>query len=196
MVLASLWNLGADTWTAIATWVGAVVALVAAGVAGTVGLRQLSEARTLRLEESQPYVIVVLEESGIGAHHYDLVIRNTGKTPAHGVKVVFDQPLESATLGPQFSPVPTPDEISILVPGQEWRTFWDWAGKRREDGNLPMRYAATVRFQDSQKREFGPFEFVLDWDLLVMRGAIDVSGLHVGMQALKEIAQHFKQFKP
>lgn len=196
MVLASIWHLSADVWTAIATWVAAIVALVAAAVAGTVGLRQLEEARTLRREESQPYVVVMLDESGIGRSHFDLVIRNTGRTPAYGVRVSFDHPLHSAALPPPHSPVRTPGEIPVLVPGQEWRTFWDWAGKRVEAGNLPMRYTATVRFRDTQQNELGPFQFVIDWEIVGMSGSIAVSGLHDGMKALQELTQHAKRFRP
>ena len=190
------WHLGADVWTAIATWVAALVALAAAAVAGTIGLGQLNESREMRRAEYQPYVVVLMEESAASQHQYDLVIRNTGRTPAWAITVSFSHPLDSANLPPGYRPIKVPSEIAVLVPGQEWRTYWDYSKKRDDAENLPAQYTATVRFRDSRGQELGPYEYTLDWNLAIMRTPITVNTLHDGMGALKDIARHVKQVRP
>jgi hypothetical protein len=154
MMIASIWHLTPDAWTAIATWLGACVAVAVGIGAVTVGGRQLSEARRLRREQAQPYVVVFTEGSGNDPRHFDLVIKNFGMTAATDVRVVFSAPLESAVLRgpPNHSPIRTPDVIPVLVPGQEWRTFWDFTAARAGASDLPDEYTATVTFSDSGGR--------------------------------------------
>src|SRR4051812_12605673 len=73
-----------ETWTAIAAWATAGVA----GAAGFLALRQLAEARRLRLEQAQPYVAVYMDERReVDERFHDLVIANFGKTAAFNVEV-------------------------------------------------------------------------------------------------------------
>ena len=57
-----------------------------------------------------------------------------------------------------------PETLPVLVPGQEWRTFWDTTFDRRES-DLPRRHEATVKFKDSRGKEHD-FKSILDWGLV------------------------------
>lgn len=175
IAILSIWHLSADVWTAIATWTAALVAVAAAIVAATYGRSQIRESRRLRQAEYQPYVVVFAADSEQGHQNVELVIKNTGRTAARGVRVVFSRPVDSLVLSPDHSPITVPDHIPVLVPGQEWRTFWDSALKRVDEEDRSARYTATVTYRDAEDdRELGPYEFVIDWSLIMNRGYITV----------------------
>lgn len=196
-MLSTIWHLSPEGWTAIATWVGACVAVAVGIAAATVGNRQLSEARRLRREQAQPYVVVFTDSSGGDPRHLDLVIKNVGKTAATNVRMVFSAPLESAVLRghPNHSPVKTPARIPVLVPDQEWRTFWDFTPARDEAKDLPEHYTATVTFDDSQGQTVGSYTFEIDWRVLIDRGFITVYNLHDVATALREISEVLRRVK-
>ena len=169
MLTASVLGVGADGWTAISTSVGALVALLAALGAVTIGRGQLAEARRVRKAEYQPYVVVFAADSSSGAA-VDLVIKNTGRTAARDVRIRFSPPVNSVARSPEHSLLPVPERIAVLVPDQEWRTFWDMPMRRTAEEDKSARYTATVHYQDAEgKTEFGPYEFVIDWALIMNR---------------------------
>src|SRR5207248_1820045 len=91
---------------------------------------QLGEAQRLRREQAQPYVAAFIDETGTGIHQYDLVVKNFGTTAATDVRVKITPPPRSANL--RNSDVEhwlkVPEAIPVLVPGQQWATYWDWSG--------------------------------------------------------------------
>lgn len=190
-MLASIWHLTPDAWTAIATWTAVCTAAIAAAVA----FRQLSEARELRREQAQPYVAVFAEQTAAGPTTIDLVIKNFGKTAATDVRVRFSAPLDSAALRPDHSPVSVPESIPVLVPGQEWRTFWDTTLARSPASDLPTRYVAQVAFKDSRGVEIPPYTFEIDWATLVDRGFVTVYGAHDAASALRDISRLLSSLK-
>jgi hypothetical protein len=78
----------------------------------------------------------------------------------------------------------------VLVPDQEWRTFWD-AGHKRFESDLPRRYEATVDFTDSHGHAYS-LDSILDWDAYFGRSQIEVYGAHHGAKALREISATLK----
>ena len=70
--LASLLGLPAEDWSAIAAVLTAGVALIAGGIA----VFQLAEARRLRLEQAQPYVVLYAETARLGSKSLDVVVKN------------------------------------------------------------------------------------------------------------------------
>ena len=186
-MLASIWHLTPDAWTSLATWTGVLVATAAATAAVVVGRRQLDEAQRLRNEQAQPYVVVFADDSGGDPRHIDLVIKNFGQTAATDIRVTFSEPLHSAVLEEQ-SPIKVPEVIPVLVPGQEWRTFWDFT-PRRDASDLPRRYDAEVRFKDARGKQEFDYQFVFDWQALIDRGFIDIRTLHDAARALDEISK-------
>jgi hypothetical protein len=126
----------AEEWSALAAWGTATVALIAGGVA----VGQLGEARRLREEQAQPYVVAYMEPSVAGAYFMDLVVRNFGTTAAHDVRLRID-PAPRRAAGTRGDVWP-PDSIPVLVPGQEWRTLWDCGA--RVDSGLPDHHEAAI----------------------------------------------------
>jgi len=169
----------AEQWSALAAWVTASVAVIAGGVA----VGQLGEARRLRLGQAQPYVVVFMEPSAAGSYYVDLVVRNFGATAAHDVRLEIEPaPHRHTGTGGELW---LPELIPVLVPGQEWRTFWD-TGQRVESG-LPDRHDAVATFNDSDGRALPPLRSILDWGVLKNRATIDIYGIHHAAKALRQI---------
>jgi hypothetical protein len=165
-------HIGADQWTAAAACGTFLVALGA----GITAAFQLGEARRLRLEQAQPYVVVFLEAGPAGDIWVDLVVKNFGVTAATDVRVEITQ-LDHV--------LEVPASIPTLVPGQEWRTLWDGI-HRRKDVALPSEYRAAVTFRDSRGRESFDATYLLDWETL-RRTSVTVYGTHDAAEALIEI---------
>jgi hypothetical protein len=187
-VFAILPELSADEWTAIATWLA--VALATFG--GFVARGQLVEARGLRIEQAQPYVVVYTESSPAGPWVLDLVVKNFGATAATNVRMEFDPPLQRAAH--EGEDVILPESIPVLVPQQQWRTLWD-TGIARAESDLPDRHVATVRFADSQGREMRSYSFVLDWAPLKVQDVVTVYGSHHAAVALRELSAEAKKWR-
>lgn len=148
-----------EQWSASAAVATVVIALVAAFV----GLRQLREAQTLRLqqerdalavrrEQAQPYVAVFMEPLvEVDAKFEELVIKNFGATAAFNIRVE-SEPMLAREWNGESQAVPLP-LIPTLVPGQEWRVLWDFFPTRDEAG-LPDRHDVMVRFEDSHGERF------------------------------------------
>jgi hypothetical protein len=177
-----------DTWSAIAAWLTAGVAIAA----GVVAIGQLSEARRLRKEQAQPYVAIFMEtKPEVDERFVDLVIKNFGKTAAFNVRIGIEPWPHRATDEPHAR-VWLPEDIPTLVPGQEWRTSWDF-GPRRAGSGLPSRHAATVHFQDSQEELFR-LQYVLDWGVYENRMQVTTYGAHHAAKALREIQKTTKRW--
>lgn len=186
MVLLALWGWEAATWSAIASWVTAGVALAA----GLIAYTQLREAGRLRRQQAQPYVVVYLRPSEAGDEFVELVLENLGTTAAHEVGVRIEPTPERMSHG-ELEEVLFPTKIPTLVPGQRWTTFWDVSVRRDKD--LPDLHEATVTFTDLLKNSHRD-RFVLDWALERQRGAIRLRGQHHHAEATREIAKQLKDW--
>lgn len=158
LIVAAVDSWSAEGWSAGAAWVTAAIAVVA----GSVAIEQLREARRIRREQAQPYLAVFTDGNNlVDARFIDLVIRNLGTTAAYDVDVEIHPAPQRAGGDGRARLVWMPDRIPVLVPGQEWRTFWDFA-PRRATTDLPDRHEAVVTFNDSQRQRF-ELPYVLDW---------------------------------
>jgi hypothetical protein len=186
VALHGFWHLSPEVWTAIAT-----LALVAVGlVAGGVALWQVFEARRLRREQAQPYVAVFAESSGNHPAQIDLVIKNFGATPAREIRVKFTPEPQSANLRASgvTRGIRVPEVISLLVPGQEWRTYWDWGAALEEAKDLPRKYDVRVSFKDLRGKRVRPdSEFVIDWEVVFAQAPINVNSFHDAAGAIMDI---------
>jgi hypothetical protein len=132
-------SITAEQWTAAGTWATVVVALVAA----TVGLRQVREARRLREDQAQPYVVAIMEQNLTAPSIIEIAFRNYGTTAARNIHVMSTPKLRCTDGHGGVQDVWVPDVIPMLAPGQEWRTFWD-------DG--PLRLACDeLRGEDAHR---------------------------------------------
>jgi hypothetical protein len=164
-------------WTDVVTALGTAGTLMVAAVAALIGLRQVKEARDLRVEQAQPYVFVDIQPSAASPTLVDLVVRNVGATAAFKLRFHFDPPPRS-TLYPHAA---QPRELAeypffangmpYLPPGAEFRfLFEDLPSLARRRGDFPDQYKVEVTYQDSHGRVCEPGRYFLDltarWDLL------------------------------
>lgn len=183
--MLSLVGLAAEDWSAIAA-MGTMLVAIAAGI---LALGQLREARKLRAEQTQPYVVAYLAQSEASPVVYDLAIKNFGQTVARDVTVTITPEAKRASHPEERVEVPA---LSILVPGQEWRTLWDTTIARYESG-LPDEYVASVTFSDSHGKERFAFSFDLDWKI-VRRGYAEVYGVHDIAKTLRDVQKTLKEW--
>jgi hypothetical protein len=167
-VLASVWSwlegIEAEAWSAAAAWSTLLVALVAARVA----YGQLQEAARLRREQAQPYVVAFMEPSVADEVHVDLVLKNLGATAALDVQVHIEPQPRRAKQPGLSEALEVPAALPVLVPGHEWRAFWD-SIHQRKDSSLPDVHEAVVTFGDSIGKRH-EYRFVLDWRPVSQRG--------------------------
>jgi hypothetical protein len=187
-----------EAWAALAAWVTAGIAVVA----GILALGQLTEARSVRLaqeksrrEQAQPYVVAHIEETSGAQLIYDLVIRNYGATAAFDVRLMIDPPPQRAidrNEPPNESGLSwLPERLSLLVPGQEWRTLWD--NFERANTDLPDRHDVTITFRDSDGQDH-EYKTVLDWADVKNRQGVNAFGIHEPATALREINKTLKRW--
>ena len=157
----------ADEWTALATWITAVIA----GVAAWVGLRQAAEARALRIEQAQPYVVATMSPSNHDPLVIEFALRNIGATPARHITVDVT-PRVRAIRNDEVRELGVPTELPYLAPGQEWRTVWDVAPTRLRHPALQheLRHEVIVRFDGVDGTPRQQSEAVLDWEPLRHQG--------------------------
>ncbi|MEU4593221.1 hypothetical protein [Micromonospora aurantiaca (nom. illeg.)] len=179
-----------DAWAAAAGWTTATVAVVAAMAA----FRQVREARKLREEQAQPYVVAYMEASPASEHIIDLVVKNFGTTVARNVRITSNpRLLRSGAGGEKVEEVALFDVLPVLVPGQEWRTFWD-SGISRSGLDAPDKYEIEVTYQNSKGDPMDPTLAILDWAFYKSRIWTEVYGVHHAAKHLKEISKNVKKW--
>ncbi|SOD98781.1 hypothetical protein SAMN06272739_2030 [Blastococcus haudaquaticus] len=181
-----------DDWSAFGTNVTAFIAVAA----GLVAWRQLREARKLREEQAQPYVVCYAEKTPGHDQSVDIVIRNFGTTVARDVELTVQPSLmRSGHAGREPEQVHLPAQIPALVPGQEWRTWWDLGTARVDFPDLPDRHDVLVTYQDSKGKPLPSTPSVLDWRDFSTREWLVTKGVHEIATALQEIRRTVKSFQ-
>lgn len=185
--MARVWDwlqsISPEAWAAGAAWLTALVAIVASVAA----FHQVREARKLREEQAQPYVVAYMEPSKVDGHLIEFVVKNFGSTVARDVRLKSEPAMRrSAGRGSETEVVELFDVLPVLVPQQEWRTFWD-AGIERQATDLPDRHHVYVSYRDSRGRDMPETEAVLDWRIYKGRMWAKYYGVHDVAKALREI---------
>ncbi|WP_340696875.1 hypothetical protein [Cellulosimicrobium funkei] len=178
----------ADEWVALGTW--ATVAI--ASGAAIVGLRQAREARQLRIEQAQAYVVAYIVQNRHVAEAVELVIKNVGVTAAKDVRVAVDRPLlRTPRLGSGQVPEKLwfPDRIPFLAPGQEWRTVWDFTRSRNESDALQddPAYEMTITYTGVEAAGRQTTVAALDWAPFKGRIWMDEKTVHHAAKAIVEM---------
>ena len=197
-------------WTDVVSAIGAGVAALFAVVAVVVaifaaryakgqlaGLRdqldvaskQLEEARLLRREQAQPYVVMSAVPNQTTPEVIEVVIQNLGTTGARDVVISCTPPLVRTDQQGGAEKVALPSATPFLAPGQEWRTFWDHGVERSNDSyDLPDRHDVAITYKDS----FGDSHTtpsVLDWSVFVPREWMTEKTVHHAVEQLGKISQ-------
>lgn len=180
---------GPEHWSALAAWATVLVAVVA----GLIALLQVRESRRLREEQARPYVVVYMESNTATPHIVDLVVRNFGTTVAYDVKIDIDPPPLRSAQGGGSEDVWLFNRLPALVPGQEWRTMWDF-GPSRFGSGLPDEYRAVARYRDSRGHELPPLPSALDWGAFRGRRWVTEYGVHDAAKALREIEKRMRRW--
>ncbi|WP_375425258.1 hypothetical protein [uncultured Friedmanniella sp.] len=190
MDLSFLNVLSPDQWAAVealATAFSAVITVFAVVFA----VVQVLQARRLRREQAQPFVVVDFESSPAWQNAIELVIQNTGTTVARDVHVMFDPPLESTEHHPGYSiadSVLVKTGIPTMPPGKRISALFDISHERKKSG-LPLTYSATVTFKDFRGKVQTPLKYVLDLNFLFGLMRFTEYGVHDAARALREMQQ-------
>jgi hypothetical protein len=177
-----------DDWSALASCVTALTAVLAAIFVW----RQVREAQQTRREQAQPYVVAWMESSAASPHIVDVVVKNFGSTAAYDIRLTVTPGLLRSG-NPEPEEVWVPDDIPLLVPGQEWRTMWDTSIQRFDSG-LPDRHDVELTFKDS-KGSAHTARCVMDWAAFKGRRWVTVRGLHDAASALRDIRDTMSKWK-
>ncbi|WP_033280182.1 hypothetical protein [Streptomyces sp. NRRL F-525] len=194
-------NLGAWTpedWSAAATVATAIFTIFTVGIALAAALyakQQVDLARQLREEQAQPFVVVDFADNPVMRQGIDFVVENMGQTLARNVKIVVDPPF--ATTFDQYgyplkdAPLIT-EGIPSLPPRKRITALFDGAPERRESG-LPMKYTATVRFEDAHGRAQEPLTYILDLSIRYSLLSPTEYGMSDAAEALRKIAKMLEE---
>lgn len=156
----------------------------------TVATDQLEEARKLRREQAQPYVVMSAVPNQTMPEFVEVVIQNLGTTGARDVAISCTPPLVRTDQQGGAEPVALPDSIPFLAPGQEWRTSWDYGRERSKDSyaHLPTRHEVSITYTDSLD-QVHTTPSVLDWNMFTSRQWLVEKGVHQAVGQLEKMAK-------
>jgi hypothetical protein len=170
-----------------------VVALVAAFVAW----RQVREARRLREEQAQPFVVVDIEPNPNDLQVLELVVANIGNTLARDVKISFDPPLSRA-----FRSENDPNEWAIFKDGipsfpphKSYRFWLDIGHERKTAGIHDVKYNVTVAMNGPRGQRLDSLSYVVDLSPYYGPNFMGVKTLHHAAKALEALAKDFHEWR-
>lgn len=181
----------ADEWQAFGSVGTLLVAVVAAGFAW----QQVSEARALRREQAQPYVAAYLDlNNEVDFSFMIFVIKNFGLTAAHDIRISIDPPMKRAW-GKVANPEPldVASTITTLVPGQEWKTLFDWA-PHRQAAELYDVYTVKIEYKDAHGKDMPAGTFTIDWNQYRTMRKLGVKTTHHIGKSVQEINNTLKKW--
>lgn len=160
------WLAGVPGWHTPSQWqaIGSMGTLAVAVAAAIFAYIQVRELRQTREDQARPYVAVYFETDG---RLLFLVAKNFGTTTARDVRLSLDKPIkQSFKVGTEYQTLPLFDVMPVMVPGQEWRTFFD-SGVGLVQEKLHDVYTATVTYSNSRRKPMPQDQFTLDWNIFL-----------------------------
>lgn len=141
-------HMDATEWAAIGAWFTAAIYIAILVYA----IRQVGEAKRLRHAQTRPFVVVDLEPGFLFYLKFD----NIGATMARNVKFAFEPELKAAVKDlPDLNEVALlRDGLECLPPGKSYRLFFDAINERVQNNDLPMKYRATVTYEDDEGKSY------------------------------------------
>ncbi|HBO34713.1 MAG TPA: hypothetical protein DD636_08305 [Anaerolineaceae bacterium] len=152
-------------------------------------IEEMVEDRNL---EFAPYIVVYFDAQ-TDSPIFDLVIKNTGKTIANHVQVVFEPPLKTSLKNYDLEGLTLIHQpIPAIPPGYELRTSIDRLETRLESETLPKVYKVTVTFTGGLSDIVRKLEYLLD--LNVFHGILEThkSSLTDLTHAVEDIPRHLE----
>jgi len=177
-------------WEALGTW----AAVLLASVAAVIALRQAVEARQLRIDQAQAYVVAYMESNPNAFEVVEIVFKNFGATGARDINISVDRPLRTTgQSGAEPEEVVIPTAIPFLAPGQEWRTFWDFSTDRAK-GQLEAEDVVhvTISYLGVEGAGRQVTNATLDWAIFKTRLFMTTKTTHHAAKALGDIASALK----
>lgn len=169
-----LWGLQAETWTALAAIATALIAAAAVWFARG----QVNEAKQLRRDQTQPFVVVDIAPNPSVSWVVDFTVKNIGLTLARNVRFTFDPELESSQERYQIKDsLLFKQGVPSLPPGKELRFMLD-IGHERYEAKLPNVYKVRVTCDDARGRPVEALEYVCDLDLYMSLSQAGVHNIH------------------
>ncbi len=153
-------------------------------------IKEMVEDRNL---EFAPYIVVYFDAQ-TDSPIFDLVIKNTGKTIANQVKVVFEPPLQTSLKNYHLEGLTLIHQpIPAIPPGFELRNSIDRLETRLDSETLPKVYKVTVTFTGGLSDVVRRLEYLLD--LNVFHGILEThkSSLTDLTHAVEEIPRHLER---
>lgn len=153
-------------------------------------IEEMVEDRNL---EFAPYVVVYFDAQ-TDSPIFDLVIKNTGKTIANHVNIVFEPPLQTSLKNYDLEALTFIHQpIPAIPPGFELRTSIDRLETRMESETLPKIYKVTVTFTGGLSDSVRKLDYLLD--LNVFHGILEThkSSLTDLTHAVQEIPHRLEQ---
>ena len=126
-----------------------------------VAIVQLKDARDVRWEQALPYVAGYLDPDPTDPKIIYLTIKNFGATIAENLELEITPEAERSS-GVGGGTLNLPKTMPALVPGQEWRTFWDFSVYRHQEQML-KRHTLVISYADSRGARHS-MDSVLDWE--------------------------------
>ncbi|MGW0149961.1 hypothetical protein ACWEGS_11540 [Streptomyces sp. NPDC004822] len=187
-----------EDWSAAATVATAIFTVATVGIALAAALyakQQVDLARQLREEQAQPFVVVDFADNPVLRKGIDFVVENMGQTLARNVKIVVDPPF-SSTLDDAGYPLKdsalVTQGIPSLPPRKRITALFDTA-PQRYNASLPMRYTATVHFEDAHGKTQEPLTYVLDLSVRYSLLSATEYGMSDAAEALRDISAILKE---
>ncbi|MHB8857333.1 MAG: hypothetical protein ACYC6K_12020 [Bellilinea sp.] len=129
--------------------------------------KSVLEMREQRDTEIAPYIVAYLDGQGTINGKLYLVIKNTGKSVAKNVKVIFDPPLQTK-FSDTLNRVLPPNGIPSIPPGYEIKTIIDYFITYKEYG--PMAFDVSVIYSGGISDKLREDKYHLD--LEIFRGIV------------------------
>ena len=133
--------------------------------------RSVAEMVEDRDQEVAPYVVVFFDHQ-TDSPIFDLVIKNTGRTAARNVEIVFDPPLQTSLKNYDIEQLAFIHQvIPTLPPDYEIRAAVDVINNSVKSETLPKQYRVRVTYSGGIKTGMREAEYLLD--LNVFKGILE-----------------------
>lgn len=164
----------------------------------------LEEMREARIQEILPHIVVYFDMPYGDSWIMFLIVKNTGKTAARNIEIVFNPPLQSG-FGNEihnFDISLIKNGISSLAPNQEIRTpfdaitnYFDSRLAKRLNGKLPTKYEITISYSSLFEEKRAITNQIIDFSMFKDLSVLQEKGKKDLIKAVETISESSKQME-